>query len=73
MKNYLSLIKFSHTIFALPFAIIGFFLATTQIQNPIEIHKFKNKLEITRKLNQVIEEMVMRNPNQWIWTHDRWK
>jgi len=36
MKNYLSLIKFSHTIFALPFAIIGFFLATTQIQNPIE-------------------------------------
>lgn len=27
MKNYLSLIKFSHTIFALPFAMIGFFLA----------------------------------------------
>ena len=26
MKNYLSLIKFSHTIFAMPFAIIGFFL-----------------------------------------------
>lgn len=30
MKNYLSLIKFSHTIFALPFACIGFFLANTQ-------------------------------------------
>ncbi len=28
MKRYLSLIKFSHTIFALPFALIGFFLAT---------------------------------------------
>lgn len=27
VNNYLSLIKFSHTIFALPFAIIGFFLA----------------------------------------------
>lgn len=27
MKNYLSLIKFSHTIFAMPFAIVGFFLA----------------------------------------------
>ena len=27
-KNYLSLIKFSHTIFALPFALIGFFLAS---------------------------------------------
>jgi 4-hydroxybenzoate polyprenyltransferase len=30
MKSYLSLIKFSHTIFAMPFALIGFFLATTQ-------------------------------------------
>lgn len=28
MKNYLSLVKFSHTIFALPFACIGFFLAS---------------------------------------------
>lgn len=27
MKNYLSLVKFSHTIFALPFALIGFTLA----------------------------------------------
>ncbi len=29
MKNYLSLIKFSHTIFAMPFALVGFFIATT--------------------------------------------
>ncbi len=29
MKNYLSLIKFSHTIFALPFALTGFFIATS--------------------------------------------
>ncbi|MDB5231085.1 MAG: 4-hydroxybenzoate octaprenyltransferase [Chitinophagaceae bacterium] len=27
LTNYLSLVKFSHTIFALPFAMIGFFLA----------------------------------------------
>ena len=26
VKNYLSLVKFSHTIFAMPFALIGFFL-----------------------------------------------
>lgn len=26
IKNYLSLIKFSHTIFAMPFALVGFFL-----------------------------------------------
>ena len=28
MRKYLSLIKFSHSIFAMPFALIGFFLAT---------------------------------------------
>lgn len=28
MNKYLSLIKFSHTIFAMPFAFVGFFLAT---------------------------------------------
>lgn len=30
MRQYLSLIKFSHTIFAMPFALIGFFLASTR-------------------------------------------
>ncbi|MGB4929950.1 MAG: UbiA-like polyprenyltransferase [Chitinophagales bacterium] len=30
MKNYLSLVTFSHTVFALPFAIIGFTLGITQ-------------------------------------------
>jgi 4-hydroxybenzoate polyprenyltransferase len=30
VKKYLSLVKFSHTIFALPFAMIGFFLAVTK-------------------------------------------
>ncbi len=30
LKNYLSLVKFSHTIFAMPFALIGFFLALSQ-------------------------------------------
>lgn len=33
VKNYLSLIKFSHTIFAMPFALIGFFLAVFKVSN----------------------------------------
>lgn len=32
-KNYLSLIKFSHTIFAMPFALIGFVLGVSSIKN----------------------------------------
>ncbi len=31
VKSYLSLIKFSHTIFAMPFAIIGFFLGLSKV------------------------------------------
>lgn len=31
VKNYLSLVKFSHTIFALPFAMIGFCLGVAQL------------------------------------------
>ncbi|TNE60330.1 MAG: 4-hydroxybenzoate octaprenyltransferase [Bacteroidetes bacterium] len=30
MKNYLSLVKFSHTLFAMPFALVGFFIATVE-------------------------------------------
>ena len=32
-----------------------------------------NKKELTEKLNQVLEQMIRDNPDQWIWTHDRWK
>ncbi|MCU0387268.1 MAG: putative 4-hydroxybenzoate polyprenyltransferase [Chitinophagaceae bacterium] len=32
IKNYLSLIKFSHTIFAMPFALIGFFVGVMSLQ-----------------------------------------
>lgn len=33
MKKYFSLVLFAHTIFAMPFAVIGFFLAVTTTQN----------------------------------------
>ena len=28
---------------------------------------------ITFKLNKTLENMILKNPSQWIWTHDRWK
>jgi 4-hydroxybenzoate polyprenyltransferase len=31
IKNYLSLVKFNHTIFAMPFALIGFFLGVAEL------------------------------------------
>jgi len=38
IKNYLSLVKFSHTIFAMPFALIGFFLAVQTTNAIFEWH-----------------------------------
>lgn len=40
LNLYLSLIKFSHTVFALPFALIGFHLAYFKYQPPDVITKF---------------------------------
>ncbi len=40
VNSYLSLIKFSHTIFALPFAIIGYFLAITFTEATFDIKLF---------------------------------
>ena len=44
-----------------------------EFQNKIEPSNFKDKLKLTKKLNEALEEMINRNPNQWIWTHNRWK
>jgi 4-hydroxybenzoate polyprenyltransferase len=40
MKQYLSLVKFSHTIFALPFAIVGFCLGTLIEGHAFQPYKF---------------------------------
>ena len=32
-----------------------------------------SKLNISIKLNKILEDMISRDPGQWIWTHNRWK
>ena len=39
VKNYFSLVKFSHTVFAMPFALIGFSLAVSEPMNMISVSK----------------------------------
>ena len=29
--------------------------------------------QITLELNKILEKMILKNPSQWIWSHDRWK
>ena len=39
----------------------------------IKPNEFKNKIELTNKLNSILENLIKKFPNQWIWTHNRWK
>ena len=43
------------------------------VSQPIKVSKTKSILEITEYLNKVLEKMILKNVDQWIWTHDRWK
>ena len=43
------------------------------IQNPIHFSKDDSIETITLKLNQTLEIMILRKPEQWIWSHNRWK
>ena len=39
----------------------------------IKATDFNNKISLSKKLNEVLENMIKENPDQWIWTHNRWK
>ena len=47
------------------------------VHEPYKIQKTGNNDEdvknITLKINQIIEKMIVKNPTQWIWSHNRWK
>ena len=43
------------------------------VSRPIILEKESTIEEITLKLNKWLEKMILINPDQWIWSHDRWK
>ncbi len=43
------------------------------VSRPIIFEKESTIEEITLKLNKWLEKMILINPDQWIWSHDRWK
>ena len=43
------------------------------VSKPIKINKNKSSGEITLFINKILEKMILKNVDQWIWTHDRWR
>ena len=44
-----------------------------KINKPLQFEKNSSIEEITKYLNIWLEKMILDNPDQWIWSHNRWK
>ena len=44
-----------------------------KIMKPIFFSNTENEKVITENLNKILEKMILKRPEQWIWSHNRWK
>jgi len=44
-----------------------------QFEKPISFSNSIGTVQITEKLNNILERMILKNPDQWIWSHNRWR
>ena len=44
-----------------------------KIFDPLKFKENDSIESITLYLNKILEKMILENPDQWIWTHNRWK
>ena len=61
------------------------FLSVGTVRHPLQIscvvcvNDFQNnvneatKIKVSEELNHILENMIIKKPNQWILTHNRWK
>ena len=43
------------------------------VADPVNFSKDTSIESITARLNQILEKMILKKPEQWIWSHNRWK
>ena len=65
--------KFGCSIVPIYIERIGDINFKLTVSNPIEYPNKHSINEITLNLNHLLEKMILKNPDQWIWSHDRWK
>ena len=44
-----------------------------KIYDPVKFSKDTSIKDITDNLNLILEKMILKKPEQWIWSHNRWK
>ena len=44
-----------------------------KVFEPINFSKEDSIVNITDRLNKILENMILNDPKSWIWTHNRWK
>ena len=44
-----------------------------KVLKPIHFSKQESIESITEELNKILEKMILANPDNWIWSHNRWK
>jgi len=70
-------LKFSSKIVPISLKRISDVKFNMVVEKPIYVQRSENQnkdiLDISIKLNSVMENMIKNNPDQWIWSHNRWK
>tara|TARA_Y100001970_G_C14236257_1_gene861978 strand:+ start:1969 stop:2835 length:867 start_codon:yes stop_codon:yes gene_type:complete len=65
--------KFNYEIVPVHIERINKIKFNLTIEKPIKFSNDQTTEQITLKLNEILEKMILRTPSQWILTHNRWK
>ena len=65
--------KYNYKLVPISLKRVDKYFFEMNILDEINFSKEDSELQITNRINNVIEKMIKENPDQWIWTHKRWK
>ena len=65
--------KYNYKLVPISLKRVDKYFFEMNILDEIDFSKEDSELQITNRINNVIEKMIKENPDQWIWTHKRWK